>query len=200
MTDGTTTEKEGKRARVRRLLIEPLAEDGMRFKKTVPKDRARAHLDRIADDFAYMSDRGLSALRRSLSTMGEGSARCFWPQYVTIRGVAQTIEAAPFEDEPALVRWFQSRAGLAAKEHGRAVAEYLFFRKKCRPPLHGERGVFECRLIAERASEMSRRAELVRDRIDRGVLSDPSEAEWLNWYDGLEKHVLELISKKGEAA
>lgn len=195
----TGTEEEGRRARVRRLLIDPLSEDGMRFKRDVKPENAQAHLDRIADDFAYMSDTALAVLRRALSVMGEGSAKCFWPAYITIRGVAHALEPAPFEDDPALVRWFRSRAGRDAQSAGRAVAEYEFFRRKCRPPFFGERGTPERRLIAERAADYARKEELAKDRIARGVDLLPGEAEWLEWYERTSAHVSQLISEGAEA-
>ena len=74
---------ESNRDRVRRLLIRPLQEAGMRFPKRTADDDARRALDWLCDDLAYASDRTLMGLREWAESNGQGSARDFWPSVVS---------------------------------------------------------------------------------------------------------------------
>lgn len=184
---------ESKRDRVRRLLLEPLAADGFRHRRGDDPDKARDQLDRVADALAYMSDDQLAVLRVALATKGEGAAHCFWPSYATIVGLAEAFAPRPVEELPELVRWFRSAAGSAALTGDRLVAEYLFFRKRKRPPLRPA----EQAMIAERAAGWRRRLVLIAEREGRGLAPDADDLAFRDWYRGLEARVAALV---GEAA
>lgn len=161
MTDATTTETESKRARVRRLLIEPLTEGGMRAPKGTPPEKAAAYLDRLCDELAYLSDDGLGAVRRWAEANGEGSARCFWPGFVRFAQVAQAFQPRPVEELPEVASWFASRAGVEAlAEPGRLVAELRFIEAKRRPPVIDHERARVRQVAAELAAEVARAREL----------------------------------------
>ena len=90
-----TTKAETNRDRVRRLLIEPLTRDGMRFPREVSDEVQRKRLDQMADDLGHMSDANLVRLRLCLRSKGGGSAKCFWPGRVTDRRLCRGCPAAP---------------------------------------------------------------------------------------------------------
>ncbi|MEQ8292500.1 MAG: hypothetical protein RIA08_09860 [Roseovarius sp.] len=195
MTGSETMTAESKRARVRRLLIEPLIADGFR-KRQKDGDEAHQHfLDRLADSVAYMSDDGLRGLRRCLSTKGEGSARHFWPCFATIIGHAEAFEKRPLAELPELLRWFASKAGPAALEAGRHVEEYEFWKKFKRPPTHPE----DQHKVAEKAAQWQSKAQRVREEIQRlGKARWPQDRQWLDWYEAQGEYVRELIEGKAE--
>jgi hypothetical protein len=192
--DGVT--EESKRGRVRRLLIDPLESDGFRFSKRVDAKAGRAALDRIADDLAYMTDAGLTGLRVSLRTKGEGAQRCFWPAVATILGFAEAFEKRPLSELPALLRWFASVAGEGAQMGDRLVAEYWFWVQNKRPPVNDR----DRKVVLDKADKLRRRVELARDRARRNALNDPDEVLFLRRYDERLAYVEGLVGKKEVAA
>jgi hypothetical protein len=203
MTDDPTTQAaETSRDRVRRLLIAPAQERGMRFRRGTDPDAARRMLDRLCDDLAYLGDDALRPLAEWLVTHGDGADRSFWPPVVAIISTAEAFQPRPLEEFPGLASWFMSRAGIEARDAGRLVAELLWWDRKKRPPLN-ER---EKRMIAEKASEMGRRVELTEDKLAREVEPGQDAREFLAWYRALERRALDLVEagdskrREGEAA
>lgn len=168
---------EAGRARVRRLCLDPLARDGMRYPAKVPPEDARRKLDQLADDLAYLSDAGLRVLATSLRTKGEGSAKCFWPSRITVLGYAEAFQKRPLADMPGLRSWFASAAGRdAAAEPGRLIAEYAFWNRHKHPPFapaHQQR-------VASHAGDIARRIDLLSEREAREVPLDADDRRWLD--------------------
>ncbi|APE43401.1 hypothetical protein BOO69_08215 [Sulfitobacter alexandrii] len=179
-TTATVAPQEGNRARVRRLFIEPLTRDGMRFRHGTPPDEQRRRLDQMADDLGYLSDASLTVLAGCMVSKGEGANKVFWPSRVSILGYAEAREPRPLEEVPGLRSWFVSAAGRkAAGIPGRLVAEFGFWKRHKRPPL-GDR---EWDAVNRNAGDYARRVELTRDRQARGVQVDPNDENWLARYD-----------------
>ncbi|MCF7725763.1 hypothetical protein [Sulfitobacter sp. M22] len=183
---------ETKRDRVRRLLIDPLKADGFRFARGVTADDAKTRLDRLADDLAYLKDDGLVALRISLRTKGEGTARCFWPAPATVLGLAESFQRRPLDELPQLLRWFASAAGGAALLGDRLVAEYWFWTMHKRPPVKP----MDKKIVAQKAEDWRRRVELAQDRIARGHSIPDDDAQWLEWYKGKVDYVEGLVGNQ----
>lgn len=192
----TTDVAESKRARVRRMLIEPLQEQGMRFERTVPAETQRKRLDRMADDLAYMCDDALVVLRRCLLRNGEGTAKCFWPKRVSYLGFAHGFESRSIEDDPAMLGWFASAAGKAAQGvPGRLVAEFEFWCENWRPPVSDK----EWRAVAAKATKNLNRLAYCEPREAEGILRDPDDIAWLKEYRTKAEKVARWIGK-GAAA
>lgn len=172
------SDKETKRGRVRRLLIAPLQGDGMRMPARTAEADERAYLDRLADELSYLSDAALDAVRVWMARHGEGSQRCFWPRMVSVLSVADAYQPRPVEEFPALVSWLSSVAGEAAWREGRLVAEFEFLMRKKRPPINDQ----DRKQIHDYAVASERRAELVRDRVARGLSPLYDDGQWLDWY------------------
>lgn len=85
-------ESETKRDRLRRLLIAPLADEGMRFKRGTPEDKQKHQLGRLVDDLAYMTDAGLMTLCDWMRSHADGAGRCFWPATVAVISTAESFE------------------------------------------------------------------------------------------------------------
>lgn len=191
MQDTVTAEtaSETKRGRVRRLLIDPLVYDGMRFKKGTDPDVEVKYLNRVADALSYLNDRALVVLRESLSTKGEGAARCFWPSYLTVIALAEAFQPRALEDTPGLRSWFASEAGRAARDADRLVAEFLFWQSRKRPPLSDR----EREHIRLQAADMASRASRINDRLRRGLDPFPGDGDWLHWYNEMQARALNLV-------
>ena len=191
------TQTETKRDRVRRLLIQPLADRGFRFKAGTPAERQRELLDQLADDMAYLSDESLQVLEQCMRAKGEGTSRCFWPSLATFDGFAQAREPRPLGELPAVLRWFASAAGRAALDGDRLVAEYLFWQRHRRPPVRQ----LEQQAVAEEAARINRQAEAIRDRRDRGGAPTSDDLAWLAWHDDLLARVRSYLrAVEGDAA
>lgn len=193
-----TDQTESKRDRVRRLLLDPLADHGFRFKRGVTDDDAKSKLAQIADDLAYMSDAGLKAMFQSMRLKGEGSSRDFWPSRAAFLGLAEALEKSPLEEAPALLRWFASVEGPKALQAKTHLAQYLFWSKNKRPPV----SVHDWRSVREHADQMADRAMRVQDKLDRGVAPYPDDEAWHRRYLDLDSRVRGYVQDqvKGDAA
>lgn len=193
-----TDQTESKRDRVRRLLLDPLADHGFRFKRGVTDDDAKAKLAQIADDLAYMSDAGLKAMFQSMRLKGEGSSRDFWPSRAAFLGLAEALEKSPLEEAPALLRWFASVEGPKALQAKTHVAQYLFWSKNKRPPA----SVHDWRSVRDHAERMAERAMRVQDKLDRGVAPYPDDEAWHRRYLDLDVLVRRYVQDqvKGDVA
>ncbi len=186
--------QETNRARVRRLFIDPLVKDGMRFKHHTSAEDQRRKLDQMADDLGYLSDESLRVLAACMRTKGEGTNKVFWPSRISILGFAEARERMPLQDVPGLRSWFVSAAGhKAAAVPGRLVAEYVFWKSHKRPPLTDR----EWAGINERAADYARRVELIEDRQARGVLVTGEERNWLRRYHETEAMLRGWLDGKG---
>lgn len=196
MTDNSDTET--KRDRVRRLLIHPATERGMRFRRGTEPEAQRRMLDRLCDDLAYLTDEALQALAGWLVSHGDGADRSFWPPLVGILSTAEAFQPRPIEDAPGVAGWFGSRAGPEARAAGRLVAELLWWEKHKRPPLNDR----ERSRVAQKAADYGRRLELTEDKIARGVEPGADNRAFLAWYRGLEQRAEALVAageaKRGE--
>lgn len=194
MADEGAIIEEGARARVRRLLIDPLAEDGFRFKRGTDPEVAKKRLAQMADDLTYLSDRSLGILRASLRTKGEGEAKCFWPVRATVLGLAEALEPRPLEDMPSICSWFASKAGREALQAKRHIAEFLFWQRRKRPPLTDS----EWRLVTSNAEERNRLYALFAERKERGLTLLPEDRDFMERYERLDAKVRGLIEAHGE--
>ncbi|WP_147127802.1 hypothetical protein [Shimia ponticola] len=193
MTDSTQTDKpEGKRQRVRRLLIDPLEQSGMRFPKKVSEADAKRKIASLCDELAYLSDAALQQVRWWATRNGQGSARCFWPDRVSFLSCAHAFEPQRIEDNPNVESWFASRAGVeAAAVPGRLVAELRFWQKYLRPPIKDQ----ERKLVADRAAQWAAQAEREAEKRSRNVSYDH---EFLAAFELDERRAQDLL-KAGRA-
>lgn len=193
MTGSETIEAEGKRDRVRRLLIGPMEELGFRKPGDVSREKHRQNMDRLADELAYMSEQGFARLREALRCQGRGKGRDGWPPLACVFSYAQLAEPRPLDDLPALRRWFASAAGREAEAQGRLVEEYDFWCAHRRPPVRHS----ELAGVTERARDNARRLDLALDRMERGVDPGPGEREWAHDYQARKARVRALIDGAG---
>lgn len=186
----TAVEPTSARGRVRALLIDRLREDGFRFRARTPEDRQERFLTQMADDLSYLNDEELGTMYQVLKTKGVGAEKCFWPERATILGFAEHLHPRPLIQVPGVLSWFKSKAGPEARARNRHVAEYLFWQKYKRPPLtEGER-----KRVSERGEELEREAQRARERLARFGSLPEDERMKLEWYDGLDRDVTELIT------
>lgn len=174
-TPETEARAESKRARVRRLLIDPLDAIGFRVNAGITLDKHRQTIDRLCDDLAYMSDHGLTALRDMLRPKGGGAKRDRWPVPATVYGYAELVEPRPLEELPGLLRWFRSVEGPRAKAAGVLVETWSYFHRTKRPP------VYAARELAKRAADNSSRLELIDERAGLGRASE-EDIDWARRY------------------
>lgn len=180
--------RESNRARVRRLLIEPLAMRHPRGRE----DAGREMLDAIADELAYIPDEKLEVLARMLAPQGQGAARNFYPDRATFLGFAHLVAPRPLTDDPKLLGWFASVEGPKMIAEGTLVETWSFFERNRRPPFDDR----SRRLVAEQAAEHKRRVLLVDERIERGVEVDPEDRAFMLRYRAREAELTELVARE----
>lgn len=189
-------EDETRRDRVRRLFINPMTDLGWRKPANVKIDQHAENLNRLADDLAYLGDEGFARLRAALRGKGDGKLRDAWPPRARIIAFAELVEPRPIMELPAMLRWFRSEAGRQAEAAGRLVEEYAFWCRHKRPP----RGPGEYRSVADRAEANRHRAEVITDRVDRGVALDPEDHDWMRRYQDRLYQLRELVRGGAEGA
>lgn len=194
MTEEQTT-TETKRDRVRRMLITPAQDRGMRFRKDMAEEDQRKHLDRLCDELAYLSDRTLQALREWVTSHGEGSKRTFWPTHISIVSTAEAYEPRPLEETPGVASWFRSRAGEAALADNRLVAEFIWWERKKRPPMSAH----DRKLIADRAASIASEWARTEDKLNRGVAPLQPDIEQLDYWKGIDARAKRLVREGIEA-
>jgi hypothetical protein len=109
---------------------------------------------------------------------------------VTILSLAETRQPRPLNELPSLLRWFASNAGKRARDEGRLVAEYWFWTRNKRPPVHPQ----EFKAIKDRAELQASKLSRLEEREARGVLGDPADRRWLDGYKERRAYVTGLVS------
>jgi len=165
---------ESGRARVRRLLFDPMAfRSPARLK---PEDETRT-LNALADELAYMTDESLAALRGMLQSKGQGRLRNLWPDLPTVRALAEAVQHRPLVEMPALVRWFRSVEGPRAILCGTLLATWEYFEARKVPPYTP---AARARVTA-RAGEIAHRLKIIEDRRSRGVGNSADDLQFEQW-------------------
>ena len=173
---GDAAQSLSRRARVRRLLIEPLTKDGLVRGKGLTLDEHAAFLDKLADKVGYLDDAMLVTLAELVLNMAEGVARNHWPAFATIWNVATRLRRPPDDESHIMCSWLVSVEGPIAQEAGHLVELYLWLRKHGCPPSD-----FVLKTIRQEAAENARtRARIGRD-LQAGS-ARASDVEWLNGY------------------
>lgn len=208
---------ETKRDRVRRIVFNPLDEEGIRPNPKVTEirgedgkvtetreERHRRFLDALADSIAHMGDESLAALREAIkfNTLGDGKPtgkrrgwRGCWPSRIDVLDWANAIEKFPMDKVPGLKGWFASVEGPRALENDIAVETFEWIRDHKRPPYRDR----DIKTIQHRAAERRREVTRCRERLQRGP--DASAENQLSRYnyrlDTVRKLIREFRGDKG---
>lgn len=180
---------ETKRGRVRRLLLDPL---DFRFAKGTDEAWAKRFLNGLADDLAYMPDERLAALRESLQSHGQGSARNQWPDRATVIAFAEWFAPRPLEELPALLSWFGSVEGPRAIAEGTLVETFEYISRRKAPPYTPQAQA----LIAESAAASARRLAILAERRARGLACGGDDLAWERWYLALREKCEAIVARE----
>lgn len=167
----------GRKAKVRRFLIDPLIADGLTRPKAVTIEAHAAFLDELADRLAYLDDRLLVTLHDLVLTYAEGPHRNVWPGFATIWNLAVRLRQPPDNERHIMTTWLASRAGPAAREAGHLVELHAWLRKHGCPPTPY---AMAKEILPEAAENARTRARIARD-VEAGR-ARPSDVDWLNGY------------------
>lgn len=190
--DGTEQARAAGRARVRDLLIVPLA--GLKRSAGTPA----AEFDRLCDKLAYMREdavRGLCELvmrtaTNNLPPSGGKVPRCPPPALIQAWGFA--LQPPPPSGSDYVPSIMRSVLGAEARDGGWHVELFRHARRVGPPPQSYERA----KLIA-RADDNRRMLERVRERMAAGV-AGPDDRHWLAaWHDDL--RAADALVQEGDA-
>ena len=183
-----TAQAETNRARVRRILFDPL---GFKFPKAVDPELGARKLDTLADQLGYLTDDSLGALREMLRHQGLGSAKCHWPERATVIALAELVQPRPIWDIPELRRWFASIEGPQAILRGELVETWQYFERRKRPPVDaGARA-----MVREAAAQAKRRLEIIAEREALDLSVRPDDLQWRDWYRDIEAKLSALVQE-----
>lgn len=189
MESGTT---ETKRDRVRRLLITPLTEGGMRKSPSMKQDAYEALLVRLADKLSYLSDRHMAGLRERIIRNARGKERNRWPDEVSIIAWARQVQLPPPRKCPFVVSVLRSRAGVRARQLG-YHAELLIAMRKSGPPF----SKYDQNRMPEEARRNAAEAERVESLIRQGK-APVERQQWLDWYRNHQAEALAIMDAAEE--
>lgn len=185
-----------RRDRVRRVLIEPLLDMGLRKRKGLTAEDQAAFLDRIERRLAYLGEGHLATLVEVVARNCEGPHRNLWPAEASIVAWASGLEPPPDEDSRLVRSYLGSAAGLRAWSEGPAVAMALrwWLREYGRPPR-------DCDWDAIRAKAVSLAGTRQRfeERRVEGTLT-PDEAAWLERWAATLDRVRSAVLSRSEGA
>lgn len=174
------------KSRVRRVLIDPLVDRGLRKQKKFDRDGQAAFLDRIATRLSYMSAPGLEALIEAVEARAGGAHQNVWPDEISIVNAARAIEPPPPINSRMICSYMASAAGRAAfdRDPCEAVALLGWFQTMYRPPSPGEAGAHTWEHIREKAAERRDRAAALNLRAADGTITVADRA-WLSQHHEL---------------
>lgn len=176
--------QKARRDRVRRVLIEPLLDMGLRKPKARSAEDQAAFLARVERRLAYLGEGHLATLVEVVARNGDGAQHNVWPAEASIVAWAAILEPPPDEDSRLVRSYLGSAAGVRAWGEAPAVAVALrrYLREHGRPPREcdwagireqARRWVAEMQRIDERrregsmTAEEAQRAELWEATLDR---------------------------------
>ena len=181
---------ESKRGRVRRLLLDPLENDGFKRPHKISEEDFKKKLGRLADALAYMSDNSLQVLYNMMRSKGQGRERNVWPDRATFYAIAELVEPCPIEKIPSMLGWFASRSGPQAQADDTLVEVLGYIQQHKKPPTtDGAR-----KQIAHDAQERRRFVQIARRRILDGEATDEEKAR-LAFLDGRQRLAESLVAR-----
>lgn len=165
---------------VRRILIDPLNDDGLVRDRGVTVEKHEAYLDKVAARLAYMSADGLERLRPTLRAAAHGVRLNVWPKWATVSNFARRIEAPPDMENDIMRSWLHSVEGPRLREEQIAVEVYLHLRSSGRPP-----SGYDLKQLRLKAADNRRRKTIIQER-RRHCEKRAEDASWLEWRLDLE--------------
>ncbi|MCU0909809.1 MAG: hypothetical protein MUE98_00250 [Rhodobacteraceae bacterium] len=174
-------EVESGRARVRRCLIEPMAEMGFQRRKGSTVADHDAMMAKIEGRLGYMTERGLAGLREFCVRLAAGGQVPYWPPIASVLGWAWSIEAPPPRDNAYVQSLIRSALGAEAEDGGWLVELYRTARRFGPPPNRYSRVEMQ-----RDAEESARRRARVRQKIEEGSASGDDRAWLAAWHRDLQ--------------
>lgn len=181
------TSEEGGRARVQRVLIEPLVELGMVRPNRMTVAQFVDFGARLQNKLAYMSEANLCGLRAALIRLASGKTRDQWPKEVTILSYAHGIQQPPPRDNDYAVSVLRSAMGQRAYAEGYHV-ELLNTARRYGPPP----SKYVLSKLQEEARENQDKERVILDRFRRDV-ARADERKWLAGYQALRAECLTIL-------
>lgn len=185
---------ETKRDRVRRILIDPLLQAGMKKQTRMKQPEYEAFQIKLCDRLSHMSDKNLLGMVSFITRHAKGGERNQWPDEVSIVSCALSIQPPPPRSCPYVVSVLKSEAGQRAKTLGYHVELFMFVRKFGPPFSKVNR-----KKLADEAQENRKEMSRVVNAIERGTALE-ERRQWLDWYLRHEAEALAIIDQVEEVA
>ncbi|WP_147232835.1 hypothetical protein [Phaeobacter gallaeciensis] len=185
---------ESGRARVRRVLIEPLEIGGMVRARGVSLTDHQAMLVRLQDKLAYLSEHQLRGMAEFAVFAAKGKAGNVWPDEVLLCRWAYRTQPPPPRKSDYVSSLMCSRAGQVAREAGYHVELFLMARRFGPPPTR-----YDQRILQREATENRDKRALVTKQIETGNAFQ-SDIDWLGWFQRQEGECLAIMDEQEQGA
>lgn len=185
------------KARVRRVLIDPLIRAGMRKQRGMTAEKYLDFIARLERRLGYMSEVHLRGLAVLLTKGAKGKERNQWPDEVTIISCAYGLQRPPPRSCDYVASLMRSAMGRAARDLGYHVELFDVAKRYGPPP-----SKYVLAQLQARADENRGKVKIIRDRIARDAAS-ADDRRWLAWRLDQEAEcmaILEAFENEGEAA
>jgi hypothetical protein len=175
------------KARVARILIDPLVRGGM---SKSPKQNAGDHaemLDRLAIKLAYLPEQRLRGLNEFCIRMARGRRYDIWPKEQHVLNWAYRLQPPPADWSEYVCSILRSAMGRRALDEGYHVELFETANRWGPPPTKYD--ISKMKWQAE--ENRSKRARVVREN-QRGVARH-DDLQWLRWFTALERQCLAIM-------
>lgn len=161
------------RGLVRKVLIEPLCNAGLKRGKGQSERALAESLEHLIGQLDHMSAENLRTLADVVMdhAAAPGVGFGIWPAEVLIVGWAKGMQPRPFRLHRIVTSWLASVEGPVADAGGYLVQLFRFLRRHCRPPT-----AYDLTSIKQQAAEDNRRLSMIADRTARGAASQDDQA------------------------
>ena len=161
---------------VRRLLLVPLEQAGLRRGHGITTDAHAARLERIVTALAYMTAPNLITLASLVASNAQGGYKDSWPPEVAVINWGHSLQAPPLRKHSIMTSWLASIEGPKAQAAGHLVELFRHLRRTLLPPTPYQRRQIEAE------SDTNRRAlARYRERMDADT-ANVDERAWVAAY------------------
>lgn len=187
------TETESGRARVRRVLIDPLKDKGMVRHPRMKTEVYGAMMERLAVRLAYLSEDQLVGLAETCIRMARGKAGNVWPEEVSILKWAWMRQPPPTSLSDYAASIMRSEMGRRARALGYHVELFHLAQRVGPPP-----GKYQLSKLNEQGDVNRRKIARITDQVERGVRPMEEDRQWLDWYLQKEAECLAIMNARVE--
>ncbi len=178
------------KARVARILIDPLVQGGMGKSPSQNAEEFGEMLDRLSVKLAYLPEQRLKGLNEFCIRMARGKRHDIWPKEQHVLNWAYRIQPPPADWSEYVCSIMRSAMGRRALDEGYHIELFETANRWGPPPTKYD----IAKMKGQAEDNRSKRARVTREN-QRGVASK-DDLQWLRWFTALERQCLAIMETK----